>query len=107
MNQYRTHNCGELRKENIGEKVTIAGWVQTVRNLGGLVFADIRDQYGITQVVTSGDEKLIEEISKIPVESTVSITGMVRKKEVENKNLATLGLILGFVIMMILDIALG
>ena len=89
MNQYRTHNCGELRKENIGEKVTIAGWVQTVRNLGGLVFADIRDQYGITQVVTSGDEKLIEEISKIPVESTVSITGMVRKKEVENKNLAT------------------
>ena len=89
MNKYRTHNCGELRKENVGEKVTIAGWVQTVRNLGGLVFADIRDQYGITQVVTSGDEKLIEEISKIPVESTVSITGTVRKKDVENKNIAT------------------
>ncbi len=89
MNKYRTHNCGELRKENVGEKVTIAGWVQTVRNLGGLVFADIRDQYGITQVVTSGDEKLIEEISKIPVESTVSITGTVRKKDVENKNIST------------------
>ena len=89
MNKYRTHNCGELRKENVGEKVTIAGWVQTVRNLGGLVFADIRDQYGITQVVTSGDEKLIEEISKIPVEPTVSITGTVRKKDVENKNIAT------------------
>ena len=89
MNKYRTHNCGELRLSNEGERVTIAGWVQTVRNLGGLVFADIRDMYGITQVVTSGNEKMIEEISKIPVESTVSIAGTVRKKEEKNKNLAT------------------
>ncbi len=88
MNKYRTHNCGELRAKNEDEKVTIAGWVQTVRDLGGLFFADIRDQYGITQVVTS-DEKLIEEVSKIPVESTVSVTGTVRIKDVPNKNIAT------------------
>jgi len=86
MTKFRTHNCGELRKENLGEKVTIAGWIQTTRDLGGVVFIDVRDQYGITQVVTSGEGKLTDELSKIPTESTVAITGKVRERAAETVN---------------------
>ena len=88
---YRTHNCGELRKDSVGKTIELAGWVQTVRDLGGVVFIDLRDQYGITQIVTSGDEKLVDEISRIPVESTITITGTVRERAEEtiNKKLPT------------------
>ncbi len=88
---YRTHNYGELRAEDIGKTVKIAGWVQTVRNLGSLVFVDIRDQYGITQAVTSGENDMIDMVSNIPSESTVSIEGKVRSrgKEAINKNMPT------------------
>ncbi len=91
MNEYRTHNCGELRKEDIGKIVKIAGWVQTVRNLGGLVFIDLRDQYGITQAVTSGNGELVDIVSKIPHESTVSIEGKVKSRGegLSNKSMAT------------------
>ena len=91
MSQYRTHNCGQLRISNVNETVKLAGWVQTVRDLGGVVFIDLRDQFGITQVVASGNEKLVDEITKIPAESTVTITGKVRKRsdETVNKNLET------------------
>ena len=47
---YRSHNCGELRIENVGQEVTLAGWVQKVRNLGAMAFIDLRDRYGITQI---------------------------------------------------------
>ena len=89
MNEYRTHKCNELRIEDMGKKVKIAGWVQTIRNLGGLIFADIRDEYGITQAVITVGEALAEDFSKIPVESTVSIEGIVRERESKNKNIPT------------------
>ena len=91
MNEYRTHNCGEIRKENVGETVKIAGWIQTIRDLGGLVFIDVRDQYGITQVVVSNNEELVDFASRIPTESTISVTGKIRLRDEEtiNKNLAT------------------
>ena len=91
MNEYRTHNCGQIRKENVVEVVKIAGWVQTVRDLGGLVFVDVRDQYGITQAVISENEKLVDFVSRIPTESTVSIEGKVRlrDKETINPNIET------------------
>lgn len=89
MFEYRTHNCGELREEDIGKTVKLAGWAQTVRNLGGLVFIDIRDQYGITQAITSGEGELMEMASHIPVESTISIEGKVRKRSDINENLPT------------------
>ena len=66
MNEYRTHNCGELSKKDIGKNVKIAGWIQTSRNLGGLLFIDLRDQYGITQAVITVESGLIDEVSKIP-----------------------------------------
>ncbi len=53
---YRTHNCGEIRLSDVGSTVSIAGWVSTVRDLGGVVFIDVRDQYGITQAVISGND---------------------------------------------------
>ena len=86
MNEYRTHNCGQIRKENVGETVKIAGWVQTVRDLGGLVFVDVRDQYGITQAVISDNAELVDFVSRIPTESTVSITGKVRLRDEETIN---------------------
>lgn len=90
MNKYRTNNCGELKDKDVGKKVTIAGWISTIRDLGGVIFLDLRDQYGVTQCVTS-DEKLVSEISKIPVESTISITGEIKKRATEtiNKSIST------------------
>lgn len=89
MEVFRTHKCNELGIENVGEKVKIAGWVQTIRNLGGLIFADIRDQYGITQAVITVGEPLADSFSKIPEESTVSIEGTVMERESKNKNIPT------------------
>ncbi len=91
MNSYRTHNCGQIRKEDVGKKVKIAGWLLRIRNLGGLVFVQIRDQYGITQGVVSGENELVEIVTKIPSESTISIEGTVklRSEETINKNMPT------------------
>ena len=80
MSNYRTHNCGEIRLKNVGEKVTISGFVETIRDLGGVVFLDIRDMYGITQVVTSGKTEEVEFASHIPIESTVKVTGRLEKE---------------------------
>ena len=91
MNAYRTHNCGEIRKEDVGSKVKLAGWIQVIRDLGGLVFVDLRDQYGITQTVISGTGELVDTVSHIPTESTVSIEGTVKLRDEEtiNKNMPT------------------
>lgn len=85
---YRTHNCNELRIVNVGEEVTIAGFVSKIRNYGGLTFIDIRDHYGITQVVIR-DEKLIEKYSKVPAESTIRVKGKVVERENKNPNIPT------------------
>ena len=86
MNKYRTYNCGEIRINNVGEQIKIAGWVQTIRDLGGLVFLDIRDQYGITQAVIQGEDKLVDTVSRIPVESTITLEGIVRKRSEDTYN---------------------
>ena len=86
MNGYRTHSCNEISLEDVGKKVRIAGWVETIRDFGGLVFLDIRDMYGITQVVTSGKTEDVDFASHIPIESTVTVYGTVRKRDEETIN---------------------
>lgn len=86
MNEYKTHTCNEISLEDVGKKVRIAGWVQTIRDLGGLVFLDIRDMYGITQVVTSGKTEDVDFASHIPIESTVTVYGTVKKRDEETVN---------------------
>ena len=86
MNEYRTHKCDEISLSDIGKKVKISGWVQTIRDLGGLVFLDIRDMYGITQVVTSGKAEDVDFASHIPLESTVTVYGEVKKRDEETIN---------------------
>ena len=91
MNKYRTHTCGEIRITDVGKRVIISGFLETIRDLGGVVFLDIRDMYGVTQVVTSGKAEEVDFASHIPIESTVRVTGTVRKRDEEtlNKKIAT------------------
>ena len=86
MNEYRTHHCDEITLEDVGKKVRIAGFVETIRDLGGVVFLDIRDMYGITQVVTSAETKDVDFASHIPIESAVTVYGTVRKRSEETIN---------------------
>ncbi len=81
-NMYRTHTCGDLTKENIGEEVILSGFVDTIRDHGGVLFLDLRDMYGVTQLVSNNDE-LFAHITK---ESTITIKGTVRKRDEETFN---------------------
>lgn len=88
---YRTHTCGELRLENQGLEVTLAGWVQRKRELGGMSFLDLRDRYGITQLVfdeTSSTE-ITDKLKKIGREFVIQATGIVRERSSKNKNIET------------------
>ena len=86
MNEYRTHNCNEISLADVGKEVKISGFVQTIRDLGGVVFLDIRDMYGVTQVVTSAESTDVDFASHIPIESTVCVEGTVRKRDEETYN---------------------
>lgn len=86
MSDYKILKCDAISLDHVGEKVQVRGWVQTIRDLGGLVFLDIRDMYGITQVVTSGEAKDVDFASHIPVESTVAVSGTVKKRDEETVN---------------------
>ncbi len=86
MNQYRTYHCGQIREKNVGEEVKLAGWVDTIRDLGGVLFLDLRDQYGVTQVVVSSDESAVDFAARIPLESTISVSGKVRLRAPETVN---------------------
>lgn len=88
MNEYRTHNCGELNEKNIGSEVKLSGWVQKIRNLGGMVFIDLRDQFGITQIVISSEE-MQNKVKEITTESSVCISGKVVERASKNPNLST------------------
>ena len=84
----RTHNCNELRKENVGEKVVLNGWLHSVRDLGAVIFFVMRDFYGFTQVTVS-DEEMKEKVRAIPRESTIEVKGEVILRSSPNANLPT------------------
>ncbi|MBN2643375.1 MAG: aspartate--tRNA ligase [Victivallales bacterium] len=86
MHIYRTHNCAELRKENVGETVRISGWVHSVRDHGGVIFIDLRDSYGLTQVVINPELEFHQDLEKWRVESVLCFTGKVVARSVENVN---------------------
>lgn len=88
---YRSHNCGELRMNHIGQEVTLSGWVQKSRDLGGLTFVDLRDRYGITQLVFNLDENqgLTEAARKLGREFVIRATGIVRERSSKNSNRLT------------------
>lgn len=81
-NVYRTHLCGDLRESDIGKTVRVSGWVETIRDHGGVMFIDVRDQYGVVQVVVHDDE-LLNDVNK---ECTVTVCGKVVKRDEETIN---------------------
>jgi len=91
MHAYRTHNCAQLRLSNVGETVRLSGWVHRKRDHGHLLFVDLRDHYGITQIVTDTESAAFKTLDRLRVESVVTIEGDVvaRSKETVNPNLPT------------------
>ncbi len=91
MHAYRTHSCGQLRSEHVGNQVRISGWVHRKRDHGNLLFVDLRDHYGLTQIVTDIESEAFKQLERLRVESVVTITGDVvaRAPEAVNPNLAT------------------
>ena len=88
---YKTHNCGELRASDAGKTVTLAGWVHRYRNHGGVYFVDLRDRYGLTQIVIDpSDEKMAEICQSIRFEWVLQVTGVVQLRAgTPNPNLPT------------------
>lgn len=84
---YRDHNCGELTIKDVGQTVQLAGWVQTIRNLGSMQFVDLRDQFGITQIVISEDMK--SAMNEVYQESVISVTGKVLERSNKNFKIPT------------------
>lgn len=88
---YRTNTCGELRISDVGKKVTLAGWIQRIRKMGGMTFIDLRDRYGITQLVFNSetDTTLFESANKLGREFVIQVTGTVEERSNKNPNLPT------------------
>ena len=91
MNNFRTHNCGQLSKKDKGKKVVLSGWINKKRDHGNLLFIDLRDHYGLTQCVIDKDSKYFKELEKIRLESVIKINGVVleRSSSTINKELIT------------------
>ena len=88
---YRTHNCGELRLSEVGQSVTLCGWVQRTRKMGGMTFVDLRDRYGITQLVFNEetDAALCAQANKLGREYVIQVTGTVNERYAKNDKMPT------------------
>ena len=91
MNKYRTHNCNELRKDDLDKKISISGWINKKRDHGNLLFIDLRDNYGITQCIIDKENKNFLELEKTQLETVIKINGKVvnRSNETINKDIQT------------------
>ena len=81
MHLYRSHNCNELRAGNDGEPVKLSGWVHRIRDHGGVLFIDLRDHFGLTQVLADPDSPVFKDVESVRAEWCVSIEGIVRKRD--------------------------
>ena len=89
---YRSHNCGELRIEHVGQDVKLSGWVHKIRDKGSLLWIDLRDRYGITQIIIDINESskdLVNQVKKIGREYVVSVKGTVEERQSKNPNIKT------------------
>ena len=91
MNKYRSHYCNTLRKKDVGNEISLSGWVNKKRDHGNLLFVDLRDNYGITQCIVDKDNPNFSAIEKIQLETVVRIEGEVvnRSQETINKDIET------------------
>ncbi|HEX8216744.1 MAG TPA: OB-fold nucleic acid binding domain-containing protein, partial [Allosphingosinicella sp.] len=91
MHAYRTHNCTQLRAANVGERVKLSGWVHRKRDHGGVLFVDLRDHHGITQIVAKANSDPLRTLEHLRAESVVTVIGEVvaRGPEATNPNLTT------------------
>ena len=91
MNKYRSHNCNELRKKNVGNKVFLSGWINKKRDHGNLLFIDLRDNYGITQCIIDKENSNFSSLEKMQLETVIKIEGKVvnRSSETINKEIDT------------------
>mgnify|MGYP000073660508 CR=1 FL=1 len=87
MHAYRTHNCAQLSAENVGDSVRLSGWIHRKRDHGGVLFIDLRDHYGMTQIVADEDSAALTVLEKLRPESVVTIDGDATWKEI-SKNTA-------------------
>ena len=88
---YRSHTCGELRISDVNKTITLSGWVQKVRKMGGMTFVDLRDRYGITQIASdeSVDKSVFETMNELGREYVIQVTGIVIERHSKNKNIPT------------------
>ena len=86
MHRYRTHNCNDLRIKDVGETARLSGWIHRRRDHGQLVFLDLRDHFGITQCVVDIEDATFQTVELVRVESVVTITGRVVRREEETIN---------------------
>ena len=91
MNKFRSHNCNDLRKKDVGKKVLLSGWINKKRDHGNILFLDLRDNYGITQCVIDKKNPNFLELEKIQLETVIKIDGKVlnRSKDTINKEIET------------------
>src|ERR1043165_2118493 len=91
MHAYRTHTCADLRKSDVGSTVRLSGWIHRKRDHGGVLFVDLRDHYGLTQVVCAAGSEALQLLDHLKLESVVTVTGQVVEREggAVNPKLAT------------------
>src|SRR5437660_1420203 len=86
MHEYRTHTCGQLRKSDAGSTVRLSGWIHNRRDHGPLLFLDLRDHYGVTQLFVSKDAAFLDSIGRLAKESVIRVDGKVVMREEKNVN---------------------